>query len=152
VPKSSLFSPLRLGAHQPSHRVVMAPLTRMRAQQPGNIPGEVNARYYAQRASAGGLLVTEATDISQRGRGYPATPGIHSSEQIAGWRLVTDALHAKGGLIFLQLWHVGRISHLFAPTGRRQRQGIHGLCNLGRFASKRIASFGSSGWRLIKSP
>jgi len=91
----------------------------MRAQQPGNIPGEVNARYYAQRASVGGLLVTEATQISQRGQGYPATPGIHSSEQIAGWRLVTDGVHAKGGLIFLQLWHVGRISHRsHQPDGR----------------------------------
>jgi N-ethylmaleimide reductase len=83
----------------------------MRAQQPGNVPSELNARYYAQRASAGGLLITEATQISQRGQGYPGTPGIHSPEQIAGWRLVTKAVHEKGGLIFLQLWHVGRISH-----------------------------------------
>jgi N-ethylmaleimide reductase len=109
--RSLLFSPVRMGAHQLRHRVVMAPLTRMRASQPGNIPNEMNARYYAQRASAGGLLVTEATQISQRGQGYPATPGIHSPEQVAGWRLVTDAVHDKGGLIFLQLWHVGRISH-----------------------------------------
>jgi N-ethylmaleimide reductase len=111
VARSSLFSPFQLGAHRLSHRIVMAPLTRMRAQQPGNVPGGVNARYYAQRASAGGLLITEATQISQRGQGYPATPGIHSPEQVVGWRLVTDAVHAKGGLIFLQLWHVSRISH-----------------------------------------
>ena len=109
--KPSLFSPLRLGAFELGHRIIMAPLTRMRAHQPGNVPSQLNARYYAQRASAGGLLITEATQISQRGQGYPATPGIHSSEQVAGWRLVTDAVHAKGGLIFLQLWHVGRISH-----------------------------------------
>jgi len=111
MPRSLLFSPLRVGAHLLRHRIVMAPLTRMRASQPGNIPNEMNVRYYAQRASAGGLLVTEATQISQTGRGYPATPGIHSPEQVAGWRLVTEAVHAKGGLIFLQLWHVGRISH-----------------------------------------
>jgi N-ethylmaleimide reductase len=111
VSELSLFSPLRLGARRLRHRVVMAPLTRMRAQQPGNIPTEVNARYYAQRASAGGLLVSEATQISPRGQGYPATPGIHSPDQVAGWRRVTDAVHEKAAVIFLQLWHVGRISH-----------------------------------------
>ena len=107
----SPFSSLRLGTHHLKHRIVMAPLTRMRAQQPGNVPSELNARYYAQRASAGGLLITEATQISPRGQGYPATPGIHSKEQVEGWRLLTEAVHEKGGLIFLQLWHVGRISH-----------------------------------------
>lgn len=111
MPRLSLFSPVQLGAHRLSHRIVMAPLTRMRATQPGNVPGELNGRYYAQRASAGGLLITEATQISQTGQGYPATPGIHSREQVGGWRLVTDAVHAKGAMIFLQLWHVGRISH-----------------------------------------
>ncbi len=108
---SSLFSAIDLGNQRLEHRVVMAPLTRMRAQQPGNIPGGMNAQYYGQRASLGGLLITEATQISPRGRGYPATPGIHTPEQVAGWRLVTEAVHRKGGLIFLQLWHVGRISH-----------------------------------------
>ena len=108
---SSLFSPLLVGALQLKHRIVMAPLTRMRSTQPGNIPSEMNARYYAQRATPGGLLITEATQVSQTGKGYPATPGIHSPEQVAGWRLVTDAVHKEGGLIFLQLWHVGRISH-----------------------------------------
>lgn len=88
----------------------MAPLTRMRSQQPGNIPYELNAKYYAQRASAG-LIISEATQISQQGQGYPATPGIHTKEQIAGWKLVTKAVHEKGGKIVLQLWHVGRISH-----------------------------------------
>jgi len=107
----SLFSPLLVGALQLKHRVVMAPLTRMRATQPGNIPGEMNARYYAQRATPGGLLITEATQISLTGQGYSATPGIHSPEQVVGWRLVTEAVHNEGGLIFLQLWHVGRISH-----------------------------------------
>src|SRR5215472_13781180 len=85
---SSLLSPLADGAIKLSDRVVMAPLTRMRARQPGNVPGEMNALYYGQRASAGGLIVSEATQISQRGQGYPATPGIHSPEQVEGWRLV----------------------------------------------------------------
>jgi len=115
----SLFSPLPVGPYELSHRIVMAPLTRMRAQQPGNTPGELNALYYGQRASAGGLLISEATQVSPRGQGYPATPGIHSPEQVAGWRLITEAVHRKGGLIFLQLWHVGRISHSsHQPDGR----------------------------------
>src|SRR5215470_14126705 len=108
---SSLLSPLADGAIKLSHRVVMSPLTRNRARQPGNVPGEMNALYYGQRASAGGLIISEATQISQNGQGYPATPGIYSPEQVEGWRLVTDAVHKEGGLIVLQLWHVGRISH-----------------------------------------
>jgi len=89
----------------------MAPLTRMRSTQPGDIPNEMNATYYAQRASQGGLLISEATQISLLGKGYPAAPGIHSQEQIEGWKLTTRAVHDEGGYIFLQLWHVGRISH-----------------------------------------
>jgi N-ethylmaleimide reductase len=88
----------------------MAPLTRSRARQPGNVPSALNACYYTQRASAA-LIVTEATQVSQQGQGYAWIPGIHSREQVEGWRLVTDAVHKAGGLIFLQLWHVGRISH-----------------------------------------
>jgi len=131
---SSLLSPLANGAIKLSHRVVMSPLTRMRARQPGNVPGEMNALYYGQRASAGGLIISEATQISQRGQGYPATPGIHSPEQVEGWRLVTHAVHKKGGLIFLQLWHVGRISHSshqpdggppWAPSPIRPRGKAH---------------------------
>ncbi|MBW4658320.1 MAG: alkene reductase [Drouetiella hepatica Uher 2000/2452] len=106
---SDLFSPVKLGRYELSNRIVMAPLTRNRAGD-GNVPRELNAEYYAQRASAG-LIVAEATQISPQGLGYPLTPGIHSAEQIAGWKLVTAAVHAKGGRIFLQLWHVGRISH-----------------------------------------
>ncbi len=108
---SSLFSPLRLGPFELAHRVVMAPLTRMRAERPGNVPHALNVEYYGQRASRGGLVIAEGTQISPRGQGMPATPGIHSDAQIEGWRAVTDAVHARGGLIFLQLWHVGRISH-----------------------------------------
>lgn len=107
----ALFSPLKLGAITLSHRVVMAPLTRMRAAQPGNVPNELNVEYYRQRASQGGLIITEGTQISPSGQGMPATPGIHSEAQIAGWKAVTRAVHEKGGFVFLQLWHVGRISH-----------------------------------------
>ena len=110
VPTELLFQPVRLGRYNLPRRMVMAPLTRSRARQPGNVPSALNACYYAQRASAA-LIVTEATQVSQQGQGYAWTPGIHSREQIEGWRLVTDAVHKAGGLIFLQLWHVGRISH-----------------------------------------
>jgi N-ethylmaleimide reductase len=104
-----IFSPLRLGPLQLPNRIVMAPMTRNRAGR-GNAPGPLNATYYAQRASAG-LIISEATQISPQGLGYPGTPGIHSPEQVAGWKGVTDAVHAGGGRMFLQLWHVGRISH-----------------------------------------
>ena len=107
---TTLFDTLTCGDLTLKNRVIMAPLTRMRSKQPGNIPYALNAEYYAQRASAG-LIISEATLISQQGQGYPGTPGIHSSEQVAGWKLVTEAVHKKGGKIFLQLWHVGRISH-----------------------------------------
>ena len=104
-----LLSPIKLGPYTLPNRVVMAPLTRNRAGA-RNVPGPMNVTYYIQRASAG-LIITEATQVSPQGVGYPATPGIHSPEQVAGWRLVTDAVHEHGGRIFLQLWHVGRISH-----------------------------------------
>jgi N-ethylmaleimide reductase len=105
----TLFSPVQVGPYELTNRIVMAPMTRNRAG-PGNAPTALNATYYAQRASAG-LIVTEGSQVSPQGLGYPGTPGIHSTGQVAGWKLVTDAVHAKGGRIFLQLWHVGRISH-----------------------------------------
>lgn len=105
-----LLQPIKLGSYELRHRVVMAPLTRSRSLQPGNVPYGLNACYYAQRASAA-LIVSEATQVSQQGQGYAWTPGIHSREQVEGWRQVTDAVHNAGGLIFNQLWHVGRISH-----------------------------------------
>ncbi|NBV86415.1 MAG: alkene reductase, partial [Verrucomicrobia bacterium] len=112
----NLFSPLQLGAVHTPNRIFLAPLTRCRAE-PGHIPCELNALYYRQRAS-GGLLIAEATSVSPRGFGYPNTPGIYSKAQIEGWRLVTNAVHAAGGRIFLQLWHVGRISHpSYQPDG-----------------------------------
>lgn len=106
---ADLFSPLRLGAIALANRVVMSSLTRNRAGE-GNVPGDLVVEYYRQRASAG-LILTEASPICPEAHGYPRTPGIHSPEQIAGWRKVTDAVHAAGGRIALQLWHVGRISH-----------------------------------------
>jgi N-ethylmaleimide reductase len=104
-----LFAPYQLGPLQLKNRMVMAPLTRSRAEH-GNIPSAMAPEYYSQRAGAG-LIVTEATQAGPGGQGYIATPGIHSDEQVAGWSRVTDAVHRKGGLIFMQLWHVGRISH-----------------------------------------
>lgn len=107
---SPFFTPVNLGLHTLKNRIVLPPLTRQRSTQPGNIANALMAEYYQQRAGAG-LLVTEGTQIEPRGQGYAWTPGIHSPEQIAGWRLVTDAVHAKDGVIFAQLWHVGRVSH-----------------------------------------
>ena len=104
-----LFTAVKLGPTMLANRIVMAPMTRNRAGE-NDTPRQLNADYYRQRASAG-LIVTEASQISPQGKGYPATPGIYSTEQIEGWKRVTDAVHAEGGRIFLQLWHVGRISH-----------------------------------------
>lgn len=116
MPSSHLFAPLQVGRYTLAHRVVLAPLTRMRAAA-GNVPHALNAAYYEQRATKGGLLITEATPVTATGHGYPQTPGIHTDEQVAGWKLVTDAVHAKGGLIFAQIWHVGRISHTSLQPG-----------------------------------
>ncbi|MGB9114828.1 alkene reductase [Bradyrhizobium sp.] len=114
----SLFSPLQVGPYRLQHRVVMAPLTRMRAERSSFAPRALNAEYYGQRATPGGLIIAEASPVMATGRGNPATPGIYSDEQIRGWRDVVDAVHAKGGVIFLQLWHVGRVSHSsFQPGG-----------------------------------
>jgi N-ethylmaleimide reductase len=112
----SLFTPATFGAIQLKNRIIMPPLTRMRC--PGGIPSELNAEYYAQRSSAG-LIVTEATAVSVQGHGYPNMPGIHNDEQVAGWRGVTDAVHARGGRIVLQIVHHGRWSHSsYNPDGR----------------------------------
>jgi N-ethylmaleimide reductase len=114
----SLFSPLQVGPYRLSHRLVMAPLTRMRADRSSFAPRPLNAEHYGQRATPGGLIIAEASPVMAAGRGNPATPGIYSEEHIQGWRGVVDAVHAKGGLIFLQLWHVGRVSHSsFQPGG-----------------------------------
>jgi N-ethylmaleimide reductase len=107
---TTLFTPVTFAGLNASHRVVMAPMTRARSSQPGDIPNSLNAQYYAQRASAA-LIVTEAAQISPQGKGYSFTPGIYSDAQEQGWQGITQAVHAEGGRIFLQLWHVGRLSH-----------------------------------------
>jgi N-ethylmaleimide reductase len=113
---SKLLEPFRLGPITLPNRLVMAPLTRNRAAQ-GLVPGPLAVDYYAQRASAG-LLITEASQVSQQGQGYQDTPGIYSKEQVTGWRKITDRVHARGGRIFIQLWHVGRVSHTsLQPNG-----------------------------------
>jgi N-ethylmaleimide reductase len=112
-----LFTPLRAGELELPNRVVMAPLTRNRALPEGDVPHALNAEYYAQRAGAG-LIVSEGSQISPEGKGYAWTPGIHSTEQVGGWRRITDAVHEKGGRIVIQLWHVGRVSHVsLLPEG-----------------------------------
>lgn len=113
---NTIFEPFTLGSLKLSNRIVMAPLTRNRAGS-GLIPSELAATYYSQRASAG-LLITEATQVSAQAQGYQDTPGLYTQPQIDGWRKVTDAVHAKGGRIFVQLWHVGRVSHVdLQPDG-----------------------------------
>ncbi|MBP2167366.1 N-ethylmaleimide reductase [Erwinia toletana] len=108
--QKTLFTPLQLGEFTLRNRIALPPLTRCRSEQPGNIPGEMMVEYYRQRASAG-FMVTEGTQIEPRGQGYAWTPGIHSKQQITGWKKVTEAVHQQGGVIFCQLWHVGRVSH-----------------------------------------
>lgn len=105
---TQLFEPIKIGALELPNRVIMAPLTRCRAE-PGRVPGDLMVEYYVQRASAG-LIITEATSVDPMGVGYPDTPGIWSDAQVAGWQRVTTAVHKAGGRIVLQLWHVGRIS------------------------------------------
>ena len=114
----ALFTPLQLGPYTLRNRIVLPPLTRSRSTQPGNIANELMAEYYQQRSSAG-FMVSEGTQIEPRGQGYAWTPGIHSTEQIAGWQKVTRAVHGAGGVIFAQLWHVGRVSHTaLQPEGQ----------------------------------
>jgi N-ethylmaleimide reductase len=113
---TTLFDPIRIGDVDLANRIVMAPLTRNRAA-PAEVPSDLAVEYYRQRASAG-LIITEASQVSPEGQGYIDTPGIYSPEQVAGWRRVTDAVHAEGGRIAVQLWHVGRISHVsLQPNG-----------------------------------
>lgn len=115
--REALFEPFKLGDITLSNRMVMAPLTRSRAQK-GNVPGPLTVEYYSQRASVG-LIIAEATQVSATAQGYPSTPGLHTPEQVAGWRKVTDAVHAKGGKIFVQLWHTGRMSHTAYQPGEQ---------------------------------
>lgn len=107
---SPLFQSVQLGDLTLPNRIALPPLTRCRSSQPGNVPNDMMAIYYGQRASAG-FMVTEGSQIEPRGQGYAWTPGIHSDEQVEGWKKVTEAVHAENGIIFCQLWHVGRVSH-----------------------------------------
>ncbi|WP_444882720.1 alkene reductase [Microbulbifer sp. PSTR4-B] len=112
----ALFSEINLGPYTLKNRIVLPPLTRSRSSQPGNIANDLMANYYAQRAGAG-FMVTEGTQIEPRGQGYAWTPGIYSQDQIEGWKKVTKAVHDQGGIIFAQLWHVGRVSHTSLQPG-----------------------------------
>jgi N-ethylmaleimide reductase len=116
---SKLFEPIKLGAVTLSHRIALAPLTRMRATPGSLAPQDLNAIHYGQRATPGGLLIAEASQVLPGGSAAPNTPGSYSAEQTAGWRKVVNAIHSKGGIVFLQLWHVGRLSHSsFQPDGQ----------------------------------
>lgn len=115
----ALFTPASLGSFALRNRIVLPPLTRSRSSQPGNIPNAVMATYYQQRASAG-FMVTEGIQIEPRGQGYAWKPGIHSPEQVEGWKAITQAVHDEGGVIFAQLWHVGRVSHTSLQPGGEQ--------------------------------
>lgn len=115
---SALFQPIDLGSISLQHRVVMAPLTRMRSSV-GDVPNELMTSYYSQRASPGGLIISEATVVAENGRGYLGAPGIYTDEQAQGWKKIVDAVHERGGRIVLQLWHVGRTSHRdLQPNGQ----------------------------------
>jgi N-ethylmaleimide reductase len=115
--KKKLFSPVQIGPLTLGHRVVMAPLTRSRSEQPGDVPGDLMREYYTQRASAGGLIISEATTISITARGWFGAPGMYSDAQVEGWRKIVNAVHAKRGWMFSQLWHTGRSSHVEMTGG-----------------------------------
>src|ERR1700734_3684728 len=114
---NKLFTPIQVGPMELKHRVVMAPLTGARAVQPGSIPGDLVREYYAQRASEGGLIVSEGTSISIAAGGWFGAPGLYSDEQVAGWKRITDAVHGKRGHMFSQLWHTGRAAHVDSTNG-----------------------------------
>ena len=113
---NKLFTPVQVGAITLKHRIVMPPLSRLRAEWPSGVPSDLMREYYSQRASDGGLIFTEATAVAASGRGYRGAPGIYSDEQVAGWKRITGAVHAEGGYMFAQLWHAGRTTHV-AVTG-----------------------------------
>src|SRR5215475_7258442 len=115
--EQGLFTPVQIGDMTLKHRVVMAPLTRSRSEQPGDIPGDLMLEYYTQRASDGGLIVSEATSISITGKGWYGAPGLYSDAHVEGWKKIVNAIHAKGGYIFSQLWHTGRSSNAETTGG-----------------------------------
>jgi N-ethylmaleimide reductase len=115
--RAALFTPIQFGAIPLKHRIVMAPLTRSRSIQPDSVPSDLMAEYYAQRASDGGFIISEATNISKTSRGWLGSPGLYSKQQVEGWKKVVADVHAKGGLMFAQLWHTGRSSHVSMTGG-----------------------------------
>jgi N-ethylmaleimide reductase len=112
-----LFTPVQIGPITLKHRIVMAPLTRSRSEQPGDIPGALMLEYYAQRASDGGLIVSEGPSVSLTGRGWLGAPGLYSDQQVEGWKKITAAIRVKGGRMFSQLWHTGRSSRVEMAGG-----------------------------------
>src|SRR5258705_9931128 len=114
---SKLYSPFQIGAIRLDHRIVQSPLTRLRSDQPGDVPSAMMVKYYAQRATKSHTEIVPARPVSHQGRGQLGAPGIYNDEQVEGWRKVVEAVHAKGGVIFLQLWHVGRQSHVSLTGG-----------------------------------
>jgi N-ethylmaleimide reductase len=110
--QKKLFTPVQVGAITLKHRIVMPAMSRLRAQWPSGVPSDLMLEYYSQRASVGGLMITEATAVSPSARGYRGAPGLYSTEQVTGWSRITDAVHAKGGYMFTQLWHAGRTTHV----------------------------------------
>lgn len=114
---AKLFTPINIGPIAFRHRVVMAPLTRSRSDEPGEVPGALMLKYYAQRASVGGLIISEATNISMSGRGWYGAPGLFTDAQVAGWEKITHAIHDKGAFMFAQLWHTGRSSNVELTGG-----------------------------------
>lgn len=115
--RAKLFSPVKIGSLELTHRVVMAPLTRMRTLDDRFIPNDLMKEYYLQRVTPGGLIISEATVVSETGHGYYGAPGIYTDEQVEGWKKITEAVHAKGGIIFMQIFHVGRQSHADLQPG-----------------------------------
>ena len=116
--QKKLFTPVQIGPITLKHRIVMPPMSRLRAQWPSGIPSDLMREYYSQRASDGALILTEATAISPSGRGYRGAPCLYRDEQVTGWKRITDAVHAKGGYMLAQLWHAGRTTHV-AVTGEQ---------------------------------
>jgi N-ethylmaleimide reductase len=115
--RNELFSPFDLGSTHLKHRVVMAPMTRSRSVQPDGIPGDLMLEYYTQRTSDGGLIISESCQLSIATRGWHGAPGMYLDVQVEGWKKIVDAVHAKGGFMFVQLWHPGRVSHVLLTGG-----------------------------------